>query len=147
MRQLRWMWGTNKIMWDLSLRWVLDGYPILQKPLHSTAYKISQNHLPCLARLTQCDALSCFVLLCLACLLLLSVSNTSIWFTQCLWGIMYVKMDIHLYWKIMICWKLSNIQTRQNQARLDKTWKRPRFWKNRRLIIRAPKTSRYKIGC
>ena len=26
---------ANRILWDLRLRWVLDGFPILQHPLHS----------------------------------------------------------------------------------------------------------------
>ena len=30
-RQPKRMWWMNKILWDLSLRWVSDGYPILHK--------------------------------------------------------------------------------------------------------------------
>ena len=48
---------------------------------HTVLFK-TRGHPSCFAWLTQCDALSCFVLLFRAWLLLLSVSNTgSIWFT------------------------------------------------------------------
>ena len=83
--------------------------------------------MPCLVLVSSCFGFSTKDIP-LPCMLMTVSSSSFDWFPHWLWWIFHMwkgLMDIHIHQKVMTCCKLLKTQTKQDQARQDKTRRHP----------------------